>query len=152
MVAIPLWPSVAHADAASDHQWVVRAYRALRRMAIAVGLLGAFGIIVILPAAAVPLFGNSVSFDIGLTVPFGALFVVACWGMLHAFVLFGVGSALSVGVLTVVQGLLGLAVLVATIGILGPSAVGISALVAALAVTTWALPRILYRRFEAAAS
>jgi O-antigen/teichoic acid export membrane protein len=152
MVAIPLWPSVAHADAASDHQWVVRAYRALRWMAIAVGLLGAFGIIVILPAAAVPLFGNSVSFDIGLTVPFGALFVVACWGMLHAFVLFGVGSALSVGVLTVVQGLLGLAVLVATIGILGPSAVGISALVAALAVTTWALPRILYRRFEAAAS
>lgn len=152
MVAIPLWPSVAHADAANDHEWVVRAYRALRRISIAAGLFGAIGIIIFLPMVAVPLFGDSVSFGIGLTLPFGALFVVACWGMLHAFVLFGVGSALSVGVLTVVQGVLGLAVLVATIDTLGASAVGISALVAALAVTTWALPRILYRRLDAMGS
>jgi hypothetical protein len=117
-------------------------------MSVAVGLLGAIGIVAVLPALAVPLFGGSVRFDLGLTLPFAALFVLACWGMLHAFILFGLGSALSVGMLTVVQGILGLAVLAITIDGLGSSAIGISALLSALAVNSWALPVILARRLR----
>lgn len=152
MVAVPLWPSVAHADAASDREWVIRAYRKLRGITVGVGILGAIGIVAVLPAIAVPVFGESVSFDPALTLPFAALFVLACWGMLHAFVLFGLGSARLVGMLTVVQGGLGLAVLVLTIDALGASAVGISALVSALAVTAWTLPVMLSRRLRVAQS
>jgi O-antigen/teichoic acid export membrane protein len=152
MVAVPLWPSVAHADAASDREWVVRAYHVLRRLAVAAGIAGAVGIVAVLPLVAGPVFGDSVSFDLGLTIPFAALFIVACWGMLHAFVLFGLGSALWVGVLTVVQGIIGLIILIVTVEALGASAIGISSLIAALAVTAWLLPRILYRRLEAIGS
>lgn len=152
MVAIPLWPSVAHADAASDREWVIRAYHVLRRLAVAAGLIGFVGIVAILPLVAKPIFGDAVTFDLALTLPFGALFVVACWGMLHAFVLFGLGSALLVGVLTVMQGAIALVLLVATVDTLGASAVGISALVAALTVTAWVLPRHLHRRLEAIGS
>ena len=152
MVAIPLWPSVAHADATSDREWVVRAYHRLRRITVAVGLLGAFGIVVILPIIARPLFGESVSFDLGLTVPFAALFVLACWGMSHAFVLFGLGAAGPVGILTIVQGVLGLAILVLMADWLGAAVVGISALVSALLVTSWTLPMILFRRLRPAGS
>lgn len=148
MVAVPLWPSVAHADAAGDREWVVRAYHMLRRLAVSAGIAGAIGIVAVLPLVAEPVFGDSVSFDLGLTLPFAALFVLACWGMLHAFVLFGLGSAVWVGVLTVVQGVTGLVLLVATVETLGASAVGISTLLAALAVTAWLLPRILYRRLQ----
>jgi O-antigen/teichoic acid export membrane protein len=152
MVAVPLWPSVAHADAASDREWVVRAYRKLRGVTLGVGLTGAVAIVAILPAVAGPLFGESISFDLALTLPFAALFVLACWGMLHAFVLFGLGSARAVGMLTVMQGAVGLAVLVLTIDMLGPSAVGISALVSALLVNSWSLPVILSRRLHVAQS
>lgn len=148
MVAMPLWPSIAHADAANDREWVMRAYRKVRSVTVIVGLMGAIGIVAVLPALAAPLFGDSVSFDPSLTLPFAGLFVLACWGMLHAFVLFGLGSARSVGILTIVQGVLGLAVLALTVEPLGPSAVGISALVSALAVSSWALPVILLRRFR----
>lgn len=150
MVAIPLWPSIAHADAASDREWVIRAYRKLRGVTVGIGLLGAIGIVAVLPAVAVPLFGKSVSFDLALTLPFAALFVLACWGMLHAFVLFGLGSARAVGMLTIAQGALGLAILVLTIEMLGPSAVGISAFASALAVNSWILPVILLRRLRVA--
>jgi hypothetical protein len=109
-------------------------------------------IVAILPAVAGPLFGESISFDLALTLPFAALFVLACWGMLHAFVLFGLGSARAVGMLTVMQGAVGLAVLVLTIDMLGPSAVGISALVSALLVNSWSLPVILSRRLHVAQS
>lgn len=151
MVAIPLWPSVAHADAASDRDWVMRAYHRLRRLAIAVGLLGAFGIVVILPAISKPLFGESVAFDLGITVPFALLFILVCWGMLHAFVLFGLGAAGAVGIVTIAQGALGLAVLMVTIDSLGAAAVGLSVLTSALMTTTWSLPMILFRRLRAAA-
>jgi O-antigen/teichoic acid export membrane protein len=152
MVTIPLWPSVAHAEAASDRDWIISAYRKLRTVTVSVGLLGAVGIVAVLPAVATSLFGESVSFDVALTLPFAALFVLACWGMLHAYVLFGLGSARSVGILTVVQGVLGLAVLKLTIEALGASAVGISALISALAVNSWALPVILRRRLRAVTS
>ena len=148
MVAIPLWPSVAHADGARDREWVLRAFRKLRTVSVGVGLIGALAIVVVLPAIAVPLFGKSVRFDLGLTLPFAAVFVLACWGMLHAYVLFGLDTARAVGMLTLAQGAVGLTVLVLTLNTLGASAVGVSALVAALAVNSWALPIILFRRLR----
>jgi O-antigen/teichoic acid export membrane protein len=149
MVAIPLWPSVAHAEAASDREWIVQAYHGLRRIAVGAGMIGAVGIVVVLPPIAARVFGKGVAFDIGLTLPFAALFIAACWGTLHAFVLFGLGSARWVGVLTVIQGIIGLVILFITIDPLGPSAVGTSALLSALAVTAWLLPWRVHRRLQA---
>lgn len=149
MIAIPLWPSVAHADAASDREWIVRAYRRLRLVALGVGVLGAAGFVVVLPTIARPVFGGSISFAPDLTVPFGLLFLLSCWGTLHAFVLFGLGRAGLVGVLAIVQGVLNLVVLAVALGPLDASAVGIAAVVAAVAVTAWALPVIVGRRLRA---
>lgn len=150
MITQPLWPALLHAKSVGDMPWARSAYRTTVGLGMVAGIGGGSLVALMASPTARLLYGGQISISQDLATTIGVFFVASAWAHVHSWVVVGLGSPLTAGVVQLVESSVSVVLVLPLVTFMGPAGVGVALGVGVLSTSAWILPVATRRMFSTA--